>query len=61
MELGNAEDEKYYRSQYREKGIEPDLAVLRSVSPTYKAMRQLERDRAESLMMRKANKLLWGN
>lgn len=60
-ELKHAEDERWHRQQARQGGFDPDIAVMRSTSKTYKALTQRARDYDESSLLRHANRVLYGS
>lgn len=54
------ESEKGSRYNLREAGIEHDIAALRSTSRSYKALKQIARDRDDNSLSARAEKILWG-
>jgi len=56
----DAHDEFHRSTLCRIGGVDADLAVLRSVSPTYKAAMQKRRDQEFMAVTTAASKLLWG-
>lgn len=60
--LNRQAHEEFERQRYsRINGLDADIAVLRSVSPTYKAALQRKRDQEFSAIALAASKLLWGH
>lgn len=55
-----AEREGYDRRAARIRGLDADIAVLKSTSQTFRARKQLERDASEQEMLARVQRVLWG-
>ncbi len=52
--------EEYWSQSLRVNGVDHDLAALKSVAHQHKAVRMIERQRAQFSLSRRVSKLLWG-